>query len=692
MAGLVKIRNNDALKAESDAREAVNSPIAQTVSSLSSHMMSLWSAARQAKIPIEHQMLKNLRQRNGIYEMDKIAAIRQMGGSEVYMLLTNTKCIAAEAWIGDVLSPVAEKPWTIAPTPIPEIPGDIEAEIRAEVGQVFQEVIQQAKQFQEQLNPMDLQDELRMYKETRIDEALKEVQEEAKLRAGRMESKMSDQMEQGGWHDSFGAVVSDLVTLKAGILKGPVLRRRKVKKWQRINGKWSINVIDEIVPEFDRVNPFDMYPAPDSRNPDDGYLFERHSYTKQDLISMIGVPGYSEVELRKAIQNYGDAGRREWLPTDTDRAMIEFGTTFSLTQGHKIEALEFWGSVPGKLLIDWGMSEHGIDPDLEYEVNALQIGSYTVRALLNPDKLGRKPYSVDSYERIPGSFWGKGIPELMADCQDVCNAVARSIVNNSAFASGPQVEVNTDRCIGDAEELWPWKIWQTTNQQMIDGPAVRFNQPQMYVESLLKVFEFFSALSEDSTGVPRWAYGNTALGGAGATASGLTALMTNASRGIKAVIGHLDKMNSAILERLYDYNMMYDPDDNLKGDCMIVVRGSSALVAKEQKIVRRTEFLAATANPMDAQLIGLKNRSKLLMKQAQELDMEIEDDPELQKQIEVLAKQIQAQAAQQAAQSAAPSVSGQQAPAASPRALDSSGAPQGGADSNLHQNQPGVTP
>ena len=42
------------------------------------------AAAKQAKDPIELIMLKALRQRNGEYEPDKLAAIQAQGGSDLH--------------------------------------------------------------------------------------------------------------------------------------------------------------------------------------------------------------------------------------------------------------------------------------------------------------------------------------------------------------------------------------------------------------------------------------------------------------------------------------------------------------------------------------------------------------------------------------------------------------------------------
>ena len=677
------------MRAEQEAAKA-RTPI--VIDRLADHIKSCWEKAKSAKEDVEDEMIASLRQRNGEYDVDTLNAIRAMGGSEVFVLLTSTKCRAAEAWINDVLRPVSEYPFSISPTPIAELPKPQEAQIKQEVYQVSAAVMTRAQQLGAVFNDADVIRELREYARTRKDESMAAVQEEANDRAGRMMLRISDQMAQGGWFDAFWAVVSDFVTLKAGILKGPVIRNKAVQKWMQDpgSGKWAVSMSKEFVPCFDRVSPFDFYPAPDSRGVDDGYVIERHKISRKELQSLIGVPGYNAQNIRAVLDEYKQ-GLISPLPIDTERAEIEFaGEINAERDGEKIEALEFWGAVQGNLLKEWGVSGN-IDPEMDYEVNAWLIGRYVIRAILNPDKLGRKPYSVDSYERIPGSFWGKGIPELMRDIQTVCNATARALVNNSGMASGPQVEVNMERCEDD-EEIYPWKIWQSDNKQMQESAAVRFFQPQIVVEPLLKVFEFFATLSEDQTGVPRWAYGNTNVGGAGETSSGLHTLMNYASRGIKEAISHLDTMISSSVERCYDYNMMYDPDESIKGDCRVVARGSSSLVQREQQIVRTREFLQAINNPLDNEIVGYEGRAKLLREAAKGLGLDVGEVIPEGKELKRLVAKLEAQAAQMMAMQQQQAMSKGATPPPKGVTLDASGMPAGGTDANMMQNRPGTTP
>lgn len=678
--GLIKVRNNDALAAEEADRFKQPEHPKEIVTSLSAHVSRCWQNAKMAKQPVEQLMMKSLRQRYGVYESDKMAAIREMGGSEIFVLLTLTKCRAAEAWIHDTLSPAQERPWAIVPTPVSELPPDIEMKIRQRTEATFTDVVNQLNALAGYVDVNSLRGEIETYMDGLHDEARREIQEEAETRMERMAQKIDDQLTEGGWHDAFQQFVFDVVTLKAGIIKGPVVRRKKVQKWIQGPKFWAPGTTDELVLEYDRVSPFDIYPQPGSSGVDDGYIIERHMLTRADLVAMLGVPGYSDVAIRAVLDDYENGKITEFLPIDTERYYMEHGETTTIYQTGKIEALEFWGSVQGKLLIEWGMPE-GIDPAMEYEVNVWQVGTHVIRAILNPDKLGRKPYSVTSFEKIPGCFWGMGIPELMADSQDACNAVARAVVNNAGIASGPLVEMNMDRC-DDNIKLWPWRVFQSTNQQMQEAPAVRFYQPTIITGPLMEVFEYFARMADDQTGIPRWSHGNTNMGGVGETSSGMSMMMTYAARGVKKVIYHIDTAVEGVIGRTYDYNMIYDQDQSLKGDAKVVARGSSALVAREQKMLRINEFLQTTNNPVDYQIMGPKFRAKLLRNQAKNL--EIDDYEELggNELMSVLEQARMAQAQQVGWQGQTPPEKRQQ--------TDPAGNPAGGTDHNAFQNQPGV--
>ena len=127
------------------------------------------------------------------------------------------------------------------------------------------------------------------------------------------------------------------------------------------------------------------------------------------------------------------------------------------------------------------------------------VGTSVIKAVLNYDPLGEKPYAKVSFIKVPGAFWGKGIPEIISDVQGVANAAARALVNNMGIASGPQVEVNLARLSPNENitQMTPWKIWQVNDDPTgSSAPALRFTQPQDNSDRLMRVYERFSRLAD----------------------------------------------------------------------------------------------------------------------------------------------------------------------------------------------------
>lgn len=669
--GLVMVKSNADLEAERQAkdadREAQNQPI---ITGLAGEINRQWESARFARNTVEERMIDGLRRRNGEYSPDKLAQIREQGGSEIYMMLTNIKCRAAESWINDILFPGnGDVPFAADPTPIPDMPPDMEQEIAAFVQAEAQAWMIQNQQF---LPPEALQERFKQVHdqmETRLKEMAKDI-------ASRMQNRIEDQFAEGGWEDAMREVIKDVITYPAGIIKGPVIRKRKALKWVQTEEGFKPEVATEYRPEYYRVAPFDLYPSPSSKGINDGYLFERHRLRRADLVSMKGVQGYNDWAIDQVLAEYGTGGLRNWLWRDQERAQLEQRPNEWLNHGDTIDCLEFHGSVSGRLLLDWGMPKEKVpDPNQEYQVNAWKVGNYIIRAVLNEDPLGERPYFKASFEEIPGAFWGHGLPWIMRDVQDVCNAAARSLVNNMAIASGPQVEVHTDRVpIGeDITGLGPWKIWQTlSDPHGTNNPAVRFHNVSSSADILMKVFDYFSKLADEYTGIPKYTYGDNPSGGAAGTASGLSMLMSASARGIKQVISHLDRPIEGTVRRTYYFNMLYDPDQSIKGDLKVHAKGAASMVAKEQLMIRRSEFLNNTNNPTDLAIMGQEGRAALLRESVKSFDIPVEDV--IPSKEDLMARMQQEMMAAMQQQEAG-------------RTLDPAGNPAGGQDAALFAGQ-----
>ena len=644
---------------------------------LSSYLRSAFEAARRAKDPIETNMLQAMRQRKGEYDADKLSAIKAQGGSEIYMMLTEVKCRAAESWLRDILMDTGSPPWDIQPTPLPDLPESRDEVINEILGERVVGFIQDIGQAP---TPKEVEE----IREIVAQELRFEVLRDAQTRADKMKHKIEDQFVQGGFSSAFNEFITDLVTFPAAIIKGPVVRRQRRLGWDVDNEGNTIAIAtEELAPEYERVDPFRFYPEPGISNINDGYIFEHHPLTRMDLSELIGVPGYDDDAIR-AVLEFGNG--QSWISpfSAQEQDTLENKHSTESRPTEIFDALEFWGKISGRMLIEWGLTEDEVeDPHKEYDANVWVVGGYVVKAILNYDPLGEKPYAATSFIRNPGSFWGKGIPEIIEDLQSVCNASARSLVNNMGIASGPQVEVNLERIPSneDITQLHPWRIWQVLSDPLgSSSPAVRFNQPNDNSAQLMAVYEKFSKLSDDHSGIPSYIYGDLNVQGAGRTASGLSMLMGSAGKSIRQVVMHIDSdILKLIVHRQFVYNMRYDPDEDIKGDAQIIPRGAINLAVKDTVNTRRVEFLQATANEFDMEIIGKEGRAAILREIAKGLQMpEDEVVPSREKAAFAL------RAAQQEAQLAL--ASPRKAETAQPQSLDAAGDPAGGMNTVANQN------
>ena len=682
MAGLTFLRvvsNEDLARQEKEAsdralQERQNQPV---ILGLTGYLRQCWDVAEMAKRPIEQIMLRAMRQRNGEYDADKLQQIRSQGGAQSDMMITEVKCRAAESWLRDILLDNGSPPWDLDATPIPDLSPTQSREVQAVFAEKVLEIVQNSGQAPSAAQMAEM-------KEMISQDYRFGTLQQSQNRADRMKIKIQDQFLQGGWDTAFNDFITDLVTFPAAFVKGPIVRRQRALGWKTSpDGRTQVEPIERLGPEYERVDPFRIYPEPGISTIHEGYIFEHHRLSRTELSELIGVPGYDDDAIRKVLE-IGNG--QSWINEDVELQKDEEERKYYsyMRPTTEYDALEFWGKISGKMLIEWGMTEEEVpDPAREYDANVWIVGNYVIKAVLNYDPLGQKPYAKTSFIKCPGAFWGKGIPEIIEDLQGVCNAAARALVNNMGIASGPQVEINLDRIPAneDITQLSPWKIWQTVNDPVgSSSPAIRFTQPESRAAELMGVYEKFSRLADDHSGIPAYVYGDLNVQGAGRTSSGLSMLMGAAGKGIRQVVMHIDSdVVKPIVERQFVYNMRYDPDESIKGDVEVVAKGAINLAVKETVNVRRIEFLNATANPFDIEIIGKDGRAAILREVAKGLQMPVDEV--------VPSREKSAFDQQQTALAASAVAQMQSVQPGAPAPTDASGAPKGGMDGNTVSNR-----
>ena len=614
---------------------------ARVISSLANHIDACFTEGQQAKLPIIERMLNCERLRKGEYDPKMKTQIAQSGGQEIFMMLTDIKSRAADSWIKDVILNHNESTWSLKATVEPDLPEELKQEVTAVMTQEAAEVAAMGI-------PIDPQ--TMALREKEIEEEVRtRIQEIAEKKAENMERRIVDKLSEGRWKDSLSELVYDFTTYPAVFMKGPVLRKKKVMKW---GPDYQPIVTEEVVIEVDRISPWDIFVSKSATTIQDGFLIQRHRLTRKAIKNMIGLPGANRRAITDVLQTYR-LGLKTTLNGESQHAMLE-GRFPSWGADGLIDALEYWGPASGMMLKEWGMNSVGgkpIDEFDEYQINAWKVAGYVILAKINPDPLDQRPYSKACFVDVPGSFWGKALPEMMEDVQTMCNAAARALANNMGIASGPQVEVSVDRLAPgeNLTQMHPWKLWQTTSDRTGNGqPAIRFFQPSLNAGELLQIFQHFAKIADEVTGVPNYIYGSSNVSGAGRTSSGLAMLMENAAKGIKHAILNLDKATSEVIKRIYNHLMMFDPDKSIKGDMNIVAAGAVGAMLREQQQTARKEFMESTLNPVDAQIIGPEGRAHMLRESIKGLFTDINKivpDPEKMKAMMLAQQQAMAQPA-----------------------------------------------
>ena len=669
MAALIPVARSSDLEAmaQRESSEKQNSPIIQ---GLAAHTRKRWEVMRDHyQDSLEDRLLKCVRARNMEYEPAKLAEIKEQGGSEIFMGIVSTKCRTATAWLRDtLLGSGADKPWSLSATPIPEVPPDIAMGMQ---NIMQQNLMQYYAGGGEPPDPTELKQLASGMKDT----AMRAMKHEAEKRVERMEAKMEDQMVEGGFTKALFEFTNDIATFPYAIMKGPIPRKRKTMQYM----EGGLGVMEVLRDEWERVDPFKFYWAPWGDDVQSMPVIELHHLTREDVEDMIGVEGYDEAAVRSILSDFG-SGAFGWL--DHDDSDIEAVTDLDFDEAHSdvIAAIQLWDTIPGNMLLEWGMDEAEIeDPQKSYPCEIWMVNNVIIRAVLNYDPLGRKPYYVTSFEKVPGRLDGNGVADLTMDAQNMCNASARALANNMGISSGPQVGVNISRLPAgeDITQMYPWKIWQFRQSDFADAtPPISFFQPNSNAQELMGVFSKFMDLADEVSGIPRYMTGQH-VPGAGRTSSGLSMLMSNAGKSIKQVISNIDfDVIRPMLERQYQRNLRYSDDPDLIGDVQILARGAMSLVVKEAEAVRKTEFLRLVLeSPVAQQIVGLPGTAELLRDMAGNLNTNVDrlvpSREDVQKQ-QMMQQQIMQE--QQALEQAAN--------------LQEDGTPQGGRQSNTISARP----
>lgn len=574
----------------------------------------LWDAQqhRQSKsladCTVEEVLGRCWRQRNLEYDpCDKAL----LDGIDIYVPLTEMKCVAAEAWLRDMLASVLDMPFTIDPTPIPELPEHMRRKVLRDLKMEIASAatggdpLMAAKAFNRLAPavadtafggmiaeyPGDLAELAGKLKEG----AKALAYQQAKSASEKMGMLMRDHLIGMKFASTLELFFYDLATFPVACLKGPVIVRKPKMVWS------GNSFTARMEPQVDayRVSPFDLWPSADSPDGQRGtYVIELGRMTRRELKMVLGQKFWIDEHVKAILEEYRYYDRN-WVVFSAGNSNLESPKTARALWGddESIDVIEMHGILSGRELELYGFSA---ERRSFYEAKIIVCGGRTLYARVNGEAhMTMRPYHVTSYQKQGDSFWGLCPAMKLRDVQRICNSAVRAQVRNMAFSSGPLSEIELQRVkryVTDLSELTriePYSVMLTDPDQAGGNrPARTFYNVPNILAPLLQTIQFYMKMADDVSSIPAYAQGDTGLGGAGRTYRGFSAVFSQALKVFKMPVQNMDRdIFEPFARALYYHLMATSTDQSVKGDAQVRARGSRGLVDMEQQQQKALEAM-----------------------------------------------------------------------------------------------------
>lgn len=480
----------------------------------------------------------------------------------------------------DVFGSSIDKPFVIKPTPVAELDAAGNRAVMDQLQLKLQEMMADPTSglmSQEQTVQAAIKQGMVLK-----NAAVKEKQDQADRAAEKMNTVIQDHLVEAGWTKEFGDFLYNFVAYPTAIMKAPSVQAVRQKVWDGSR----MTVRNELVRTVENISPFDFYPAPNTRTLDDAeYVIEIRRCTRGDLLGYLASPGFDREGIERVYTEMLDGWKeeRDGVAGNPENADPESAIEDSDAQGF-YDCVGFYGRIRGDLLKEFGVDVD--NEDYNYEAEVWTINDIVIKAVLNPDPVGKRPFFAASFEPIPGAFWGECPVTRLKDIQRVCTATIVALVRNMALSSGVLGEVDIDKVTDDDDpmEIMPNTIRGVKSSNMPQN-VYRFYKVPSIANELLGTFERFLQYGYEVIGIPRMAFGSTEnIGTLGRTSGGIAMVLNQSSKSIKFAMRVVEEnIIEPIVQSFIDHELMFSFDTTIKGDIKVYARGVSGIVEKENQ-------------------------------------------------------------------------------------------------------------
>jgi len=553
-----------------------------------------FSKAETSRELEEQRWIQAYRNYRGIYGPE--VQFTSTEKSQVFVKVTKTKVLAAYGQIAEVLFGGNKFPITIDPTVLPD---GVEDTVNFETnpdqrkaeegmpdllpGETYPEFRERLAGMQDSLDPV--MDKL---KSGTANTPTSPQFHPAEAAAKKMEKQIHDQLEESHAKKHLRAAAFESALFGTGIMKGPFAVDKEYANWDE-EGNYSPTF--KTIPQTTSVSIWNFYPDPDASTMEEAeYVVERHKMSRSQLRALKNRPYFRENAIDNSLR-LGESYNREWW----EHVMED---NSEQDQAQRFEVLEFWGFVDTEILKDQDVDiPSELKDSDQLSVNIWICNGQVLRLVMNPFTPAYIPYFAAPYEMNPYSIFGVGIAENMDDTQTLMNGFMRMAVDNAALSGNLLIEIDETNLVpGQDLSVYPGKVFR--RQGGAPGQAIFGTKFPNVSNENMQMFDKARVLSDESTGFPSFAHGQTGVSGVGRTASGISMLMSAANGSIRNVVKNIDDYLLAPLGKaFFNFNMQFNFDAEIKGDLEVKARGTESLMANEVRSQRLMQFLQVVQNP-----------------------------------------------------------------------------------------------
>lgn len=525
-------------------------------------------------------------QQNGIMSADAKERAEELG-TNVYVNLTALKADVANAYLNDALTSSGNSslPWVIQPTPRPDISPVAQDEVFVRIRSMIE---QQA--FNE--DPAALVDAIRQAKR----EMFEQESEKAEKSADAMTKLMEDQCAEGGFDRALTDFLQYFPIYPFAVFAGPYVTKAPRLIW----GRNKPRLADEVYATFRALNPFDFCYSPDSPDTQRGTcIFTRTRWTRRELKNAATMPGYLHENVLKVLKDADNSNvdfNLSWLsrsPDDSRRTMALWASDVQ-----PIEVLTHYGFFSGRELMKYNF--YNLDEHEYYNAQLSLVNGRVIEVKVFSDpKMATRPVYTASFYRTGGDrIAGDSIAQRMRDVERAYIACLMYLMRNAANASAPLCEADykrIQRYMGENElgQLVPGSMYLVDSDYSNGNqPAFRFTDIPSNMPAYAQLLEMFMQLADRVTNIPAALHGEAVGSGAMRTFRGMSMLQGNAVKALHAAVENIaNGVFRPFGELLYNTNMLYSHDVDVKGDSQIITKGADGLLQKEMERQSAMEIL-----------------------------------------------------------------------------------------------------